>query len=449
MVADTDTRVRGVTAARTVTITIAVLTLAWLVDYVDRAILPVALPLIGADLGLSASAQGLVLTVSYAVYAASQIPAGIIADRMGSARTMVAGLVAWSVCTAATGLVAGFWGFLGARVLFAVSVAALPAASMKAMAERADPDRRMTAYGVMFCTTEFAGALSPLVVGPLLATLGWRPSFLLVAAAGVVTAPVVWWLLPPPRPTAGGEPESGREPESGGERLGLAGAWRVLRVGVLWRFALLFGGINIIGFGVGSWLPSYLVEVQHVGVGWAGVASTAPQFLEAVAIMVGGVLFDRYFHHRPQWLVVPALAVTGLLITAVLFVDGVAPFLVLVTLAVGVRGLAVMSVYGLPLRSLPAEISGTVNGLINFGGQVSGAVAPLAMGVLIDVHSYTAAFAFLLFGVAVSVAAAFWIPRTPEDFSRRITALTATGDCGNNGTGDCAGKGTGPAGRGN
>jgi MFS family permease len=68
-----------------VTVTIAVLTLAWLVDYVNRAVLPLALALalaaISGELRIGTADAGLILTVYYFLYAVCQIPGGMVTDR--------------------------------------------------------------------------------------------------------------------------------------------------------------------------------------------------------------------------------------------------------------------------------------------------------------------------------------------------------------------------------
>jgi MFS family permease len=80
------------------------------------------------------------------------------ADRWGARPTMVLSLVACSMTTALNGLVHGYAALLAVRALFAVSIAAIPGVTMKMLAERVRPDRRLTANGIMFGTT-LAGAL--------------------------------------------------------------------------------------------------------------------------------------------------------------------------------------------------------------------------------------------------------------------------------------------------
>ncbi len=118
------------------TVTIAVLTVAWLVDYVDRAVLPLALPAISHELRIGMADAGLVLAVYYFLYGVCQIAGGMVADRWGARPTMVLALVACSVTTALNGLVHGYAASLAVRALFAVSIAAIPGVTMKMLVER-------------------------------------------------------------------------------------------------------------------------------------------------------------------------------------------------------------------------------------------------------------------------------------------------------------------------
>jgi predicted MFS family arabinose efflux permease len=125
---------------------------------------------------------------------------------------------------------------LGVRALFAVSIAAIPGVTMKMLAERVRPDRRLTANRIMCGTTLAGGAMAPLIAAPVVEHAGWRSAFLLVAAVGMLGAPVVWLVLPQALP----EQET-IEPA----RLQRPG--RLVTCGALWRCALLTGRMDLVG----------------------------------------------------------------------------------------------------------------------------------------------------------------------------------------------------------
>ena len=81
------------------------LSLALMINYIDRGSIATAAPLLQEELSLSPSEMGWVLAVFYWAYAPMQPVMGWFADRIGPAHRAGGGFVLWSVATAATGLV--------------------------------------------------------------------------------------------------------------------------------------------------------------------------------------------------------------------------------------------------------------------------------------------------------------------------------------------------------
>jgi MFS family permease len=74
---------------RIAVVTVVVLFVTWLVDYIDRLVITLALPEIGAEFGAGETLQGLILTSFFITYALFQIPGGLLADSWGAKRTML------------------------------------------------------------------------------------------------------------------------------------------------------------------------------------------------------------------------------------------------------------------------------------------------------------------------------------------------------------------------
>jgi len=94
-------------AARAPLALVTLLSVALLVNYIDRGSIATAAPLLEQELGLSASQMGWVLAAFYWAYAPMQPVMGWLADRYGPARVLSGGFLLWSLATAANGFAGG------------------------------------------------------------------------------------------------------------------------------------------------------------------------------------------------------------------------------------------------------------------------------------------------------------------------------------------------------
>src|SRR6201997_4414356 len=81
-------------------VALALLVVAGIVNYIDRATLAIANPLIREELGLSIADMGLLLSAFLWAYAFSQLPAGALVDRIGPRIMLPLSLGLWSLAQA-------------------------------------------------------------------------------------------------------------------------------------------------------------------------------------------------------------------------------------------------------------------------------------------------------------------------------------------------------------
>ena len=285
---------------------VGILFFAWLVDYIDRLVITLALPDIGRTFHIGPVAQGFILSAFFLMYALFQIPGGFLADRLGARKTMTLALAAWSLFTGLTALASSYFLLIVVRGLFGVSEGIFPAASMKAICERVPAEKRMAANGAMLASNPLGTALAPLFAAPALALVGWRGAFYWVMLLGLLMAFVVYRFLSHDHPGAKKETITGG---GVGKR-----SSTVLKTGMMWRFAIMFFGFDIVAWGLVAWGPSYLITVRHVHVLTTGFLTSIPWFAATVGTFLGGYLFDRYFADRHRWIIVPAMVLTGVTI---------------------------------------------------------------------------------------------------------------------------------------
>lgn len=393
---------------RTTRVTVALLFAAWTVDYIDRLIINVALPSIGETFGLDHGERGLVVSAFFLTYALMQIPGGLLADRYGGVRMASLALLLWSVFTGLTAFAWSFTALLAVRLCFGAAQGLFPGASVSALSARSVPEQRLTANGWMQSSNAIGALLAAVVGSALLSAWDWRIAFLAVAGLGLLVFVVVLRWMPEPLPL-----------DLTGPRRVAGGTMRVLRSPAIWGFAVMFFAYDVVSWGISTWTTSYLVERHGLPIGEAGLVVIGPTLLGAIGIVVGGRLSDR-FGGRPRQMVVPSMIAVGVLLFLLPRMPSVPLFVACVTLLGGVAGLAYLPCFSVPLRSLPAALSGAAAGVILFGGQLAGVLSPSVFGYVVEHAGYTAAFTALLVGPVVAIAVVLGVPQTTEHFLRRF-----------------------------
>lgn len=179
---------------------LAVLTLVYTFNHVDRQILVILLEPIKLELGLQDSQLGMLTGIAFAAfYATLGIPVAMWADR-GNRRNIIAlALTIWSGMTALSGLAQTYWHLLIARMGVGVGEAGgtPPATSM--IADLYPPQQRATALGIYTCGIGF-GILAGFALGGYIYELyGWRVAFFAAGVPGLLLALVVRFTVKEPR----------------------------------------------------------------------------------------------------------------------------------------------------------------------------------------------------------------------------------------------------------
>lgn len=168
-------------------VVLGVLLFIEIIAYVDRNLMVAFAPQITTELGLSDTQfgflSGVVWVLSFGIMAVFM---GSLADRFGRPRIIAAGVLVWSVCTAASGLAENFTQMAVARFFVASGEAALVPAATALFAEIFDPRQRSTVNGIFFMGLPLGIGLSFVISGTAGATIGWRHTYIALGLLGVV-----------------------------------------------------------------------------------------------------------------------------------------------------------------------------------------------------------------------------------------------------------------------
>jgi MFS family permease len=403
---------RGVSAR-----VVALLTLAALINYVDRGNLATAGSLIRDEFTLSNSQLGLLLSAFFWSYTPSQLPAGWLAERFDARRVLAIGLAIWGVATAFTGLATSFALLLMLRVALGVGESVLYPASFKILAREAHEAQRGRANGFLAAGQLGGPAVGTFVGGLLMARLGWRAVFAVLGCASLL------WLWPWLRTPPSAVPPRLSDPRDSPPTL------MILRCRELWGSCL--GGFceAYALYLVLSWLPVYLVKARGFSLTEMAQIGGGVYALSAVTSVLVGSISDRWLRAGAS---TNRVRKTGLLTGFA----GVAACLSACAVAGPLGSLLAMAGCGVSLGILMPALFATVQtlagqhasarwyGVQNFITNFAGITAPAITGVLVDrTGSFSAAFliaaalslvGMLAFGLIVrKIEPVDWRPAAP------------------------------------
>lgn len=154
-------------------------------SYSDRLVLSLLVDPIRADLGLSDTQIGVVQGLAFAmIYSVAGLPFGRLADVFARRMVIIAGVVIWSLCTAACAYANSFESLFAARVGVGIGEAAFAPAAVSMIADSFPPNRRGIAIGLLLTGMSVGGGAAIVIGGGLLeiANAGWFDDLPLLTA---------------------------------------------------------------------------------------------------------------------------------------------------------------------------------------------------------------------------------------------------------------------------
>jgi sugar phosphate permease len=379
---------------------LAVLCGAYLLCYMDRMIMASAIPFIAMEFRLSRVAMGGVLSAFFVGYALMQLPGGLLADRFGPKRALIASICCWSVFTAATGLAASLTALLAIRVLFGLSEGPFPAAASKTVATWFPSKEVGKANGLQLAAVNIGAAIAPIVVAQTIVHVGWRAVFYALLLPGLLLALTIQVVVhdAPRNDDRDDSPSRSDAPV-------LSFAQVVKMPALCWCAGTVFVA-NLATWGLMSWLPTYLLQARGFGITRMAVGAALPYLAGAVGYYLSGHLSDRYFPRRRHVPIIGAL----LLAAAMTYWAAIAPngqwAVVCLVVAFLFLFAAAAGLFTLPLLLVPTAAVGTAFGLVNTAGQVAAFCSPLLVGSVLTITHDNFTWVFYGFVGLLVIAAA-------------------------------------------
>lgn len=277
---------------------LVILTLMYVVNYLDRQVLNILLPPIKAEFGVSDALLGLLAGPTFALfYATLGIPIARFADRHSRRNIIATAMGLFSVMTVICGLAGQFWQLVVARVFTGVGEAGTGPAAQAVISDLYPPEKRAAAQSFYSAGLNIGLLIAFFAGGWIAQTFGWREAFLAAGIPGLLLCFVVMLTV--------------REPVRGHSEM-LADDGVRPDLGVVARFLwsqrsfrwISFGAAmtSFGGYGATAFVPAFLVRSHHltlseVGFIFAGIAGVGGW----LGTFLSGVIADRMSKSDIRW----------------------------------------------------------------------------------------------------------------------------------------------------
>jgi MFS transporter, ACS family, D-galactonate transporter len=383
---------------------VSLLFAASLINYLDRAAISFALPLISKDFHLTSQSKGLLLSSFFWSYALMQIPIGWCADRFNLRWIYAGAFTIWSLAQGLAGLASSLAALLGFRILLGVGESIYLPGGTKIVSLLFAPKERGLPSGLFDFGTRTGLVLEGILVPWLLVHVGWRRTFLILGFTALLWIAPWFWVFPRRlQPTDTNVSSTAVAADSGA---------RTLLNRNLLGICLGFFCFDYYWYVLVTWLPDYLVTVRQLSIVRAGLYASLAFFTFGIAEPIGGWMADALI--RRGWdetitrkgMVTIAFAMGGFLMPAMRTAHtGIAIWLLI---GASLVGLSTGNLLAILQSCAPAEAVGIWTGAENFAGNLAGIIAPLAVGFLItSFHSYVPGFELASIILLIGVLA-YW-----------------------------------------
>jgi ACS family D-galactonate transporter-like MFS transporter len=371
------------------------------INYIDRANLSVAAPMLEGELGLSQAQLGVLLAAFFWTYALMQLLAGWLVDRFEVKWVLAIGFFVWSVATAFTGLLHAFATLLAIRVILGIGESVAYPAYAKIFANHFTESRRGFANSIVGAGQSLGPALGIFFGGTLVARFGWRPFFIVLGLVSLLwLPPFLRWM---PRTSAAGVQDMKQGP----------GLMEIVRHRSSWGTWIGHFCANYFLYLLLTWLPYYLVRERHFSANAMSKIGGATFLLAALSSPICGWLSDRWISNggtptrvRKTFMGV-GMGCNGFFLVGC----AAAPdkLLVILLLLTGASfGLVSSNLNAVTQTLAGPHAVGRWMGAQNFVANLAGAVAPALTGFLVGRtgHFY---WPFLITSVIAWIGALHWV----------------------------------------
>lgn len=429
----------------------ALLFILYTVANADRANIGFALPYLRKEFAMSNTEAGGIISLFFFAYAVFQVPSGFLVKKFGNRTMFTIGMALTSLCTGMLGMAGSVFSLKALRLGVGIAEAPVAIASSATINNWFPPKEKGTATGIFLAGSKFGPLIVPVLCAWIISVWGWRQIFIFFMIPGLILA-IIWFFLVANKPVdskfvnkaendyivSGGVVVADNQEKTSKKEYKLWWLDKIVRakkVEPLTSPAQVFKSWDMWGvacgyfFAVGlssvfmSWLPTYLVTVKHFAIMKTAFVASAPFAGTVLGNFFGGWFSDNVLGKRRK----PMMMVTAISTTIMMYsminapedpiLLGLLLFLAGILLALGYSMYMAYGMGRTNKETYPVAFS-----VVNTGGQIGGACAPLIVGMILDKFNWDAVWLALALGSFICLAIVSSVIEPVEDPVERPNA---------------------------
>jgi MFS family permease len=355
--------------------------LFWLIYFsfgmIRSSIYPLITP-ITQDLGLTNSQIGSILGIFLLLYVFLALPIGLIIDRIGIRKSLLAGISILSLSGILRAYASSYETLLLSVGLMGLVGPTISVGVPKAVASWFQGEERGTATGIygtgMFIGTATATAITTSILMPYLGS--WRSTLGIYGVFGLLVT-IIWIIL---------GKESGPTQSSGSFSGMVQALNRIIKNREIWLVTALGFSLMLTSYGLGSWLPK-LLELKNIDIALAGVLASIHSWFG----LIGGPGYPILARKiSRKYAMILSILIQGITIYLIGTSLGIVLILSLILYGIFSAGLfPLLFVTMMEVPEVGAEFMGVATGLWFSVSAVGGFIGPYLVGYLLDVTGST------------------------------------------------------------
>ncbi len=364
---------------------LAILYIGYTLCYMDKLLVGILMIPIGTEFSLSSQQIGVVFSMFFLSYSLMQPIVGYLNDRISPKIIVIIAAFLIGISALIFGMATSFVLIIIARGMAGIFHGGYPTTCTKIIVNTFELNQRTFAQSILLSSAGIAVIITPIAGVFLIEQFTWRGMLVILGIAFILVSIIIGIFVK--KSTA----DTFIKKQENHKIL----VKILLHKDIIVIFLGLFF-VNIVLYGILSWIPKFLYEVKNFDLEEVGTILSLSGFGGAIIAVLGGYFVGKFMENKEKIIVFISTIICAIIIYYVYYATSVT-LITLSFFAIFLMGqLTFLVIVTLPLKRVSREILGTVAGIVNTGGTLGGFISAIMIGKILETtKSYEIVFLFL------------------------------------------------------